>query len=85
MTVIGAIFEDIGIDFILQGAEEVLDVYVAAIAGRLQETRSKRPLNFEAPVHNNPGTAKLDSSESSKASDRAGHPSAFKVIKVDID
>ena len=85
VTVIGTIFEEIGIDVVLQGAEEIIAVHVAAIAGRLQETRSKRPLHFEAPVHNNPGTASLHSSESSEVPDRAGDLSASEGFLDDFE
>jgi len=67
---IDTIFEEIAIDVVLQGAEEIIAVHVAAIAGRIQETRSKCVLKH---ARQDAGAATLHSSESSAAPDGAGH------------
>ena len=67
VTAIETIFQEIAIDVVLQEAEDVTAVHVAAIAGRLRETRSIKPLDLE--THDVPSSgsprAKVDSAESS--------------------
>ena len=82
VTAIDTIFEEIAINVVLQGAEEIIAVHVAAIAGRLQETRSSRPLEH---VDQNAGSATVHSSESSAAPDRSRDLSKSDASLVELD
>ena len=70
MTAIDAIFREIANNVILLDAEEVIAVRVAAIAVRLRETTSHRPLLFEGQTDHNDTLVDVLSAESA-ASDRA--------------
>ena len=67
---IDAIFREIAINVILQDAEEIIAVRVAAIAVRLRETKRYRPLLFEGQTDHNETLVDVLSAESSAASDR---------------
>ena len=73
VTAIDATFREIAIDVVLQDAEEIIAVRVAAIAGRLPETRSNRPLLLEAQSNHNASSADILSTEGSAVSDPTSH------------
>ena len=66
VTAIDAMFREIAIDVVLQDAEVIIALRVAAIAGRLHETRSNRPLFLEAQSNHNASSADIP--------DPASHP-----------